>query len=59
MGIKTVAIYSDIDSRSMHVQNADEAYCVGPAPSRESYLNVDALLEVIRQSGAEAVHPGE
>ena len=58
MGIKTVAIYSDIDSRAMHVQNADEAYCVGPAPSRESYLNVEAILDVIRKSGAEAVHPG-
>lgn len=58
MGIKTVAIYSDIDSRSMHVQNADEAYCVGPAPSRESYLNVEMILNVIRESGAQAVHPG-
>nr|XP_027204066.1 propionyl-CoA carboxylase alpha chain, mitochondrial-like [Dermatophagoides pteronyssinus] len=58
MGIKTVAIYSEIDSRALHVQHADEAYCVGPAPSGQSYLNVDVILDVIRKSGAEAVHPG-
>lgn len=58
MGIGTVSIHSDIDSRSLHVQHSDEAYCVGPAPSRESYLNVEAILDVIKKSGAEAVHPG-
>lgn len=58
MGIKTVAIYSEIDSRALHVQHADEAYCVGPAPSSQSYLNVDAILDVIKKSGTEAVHPG-
>ncbi|OTF76263.1 propionyl-CoA carboxylase alpha chain-like protein, partial [Euroglyphus maynei] len=58
MGIKTVAIYSEIDSRALHVQHADEAYCVGPAPSAQSYLNVDIILDVIKKSGAEAVHPG-
>lgn len=58
MGIKTVAIHSEIDSRAVHVREADEAYCVGPAASRESYLNVDKILEVIQTSGAEAVHPG-
>ena len=58
MGIKTVAIFSEIDSRSLHVLSADEAYCVGPASSLESYLNVDIILDVIRKSGAEAVHPG-
>lgn len=58
MGIQTVAIHSDIDSQSLHVKLADEAYCVGPALSRESYLNVEAILDVVKQSGTEAVHPG-
>lgn len=58
MGIKTVAIYSEIDYQSLHVKYADEAYCVGPAPSSSSYLNVEVILDVIKKSGAEAVHPG-
>ncbi len=58
MGIKSVAVYSEADRRSLHVRYADEAYCIGPAPSRESYLRVDKILEVCRLSGAEAVHPG-
>lgn len=58
MGIRTVAIYSEADRKALHVRFADEAYCVGPAPSSESYLNVERLLEVARKSGAEAVHPG-
>jgi acetyl-CoA carboxylase biotin carboxylase subunit len=58
MGIKTVAIYSEADRDALHVRFADEAYCVGPAPSSESYLNIDRLLEVARKSGAEAIHPG-
>lgn len=58
MGIRTVAVHSDADSRSLHVQMADEAFCIGPAPTNESYLRVDAILDAVQRSGAEAVHPG-
>ncbi|KAM7284594.1 propionyl-CoA carboxylase alpha chain [Ixodes scapularis] len=58
MGIRTVAVHSDADSRSLHVRMADEAFCIGPAPTNESYLRVDAILDAVRRSGAEAVHPG-
>lgn len=58
MGIATVAVYSDADRRSPHVQIADEAYRLGPAPSRESYLVMDKILDVAKQSGADAIHPG-
>jgi propionyl-CoA carboxylase alpha chain len=58
LGIRTVAIYSEADAGARHVRLADEAYCVGPAPSRESYLRVDKILEVAKASGAQAVHPG-
>ena len=58
LGIATVAIYSEADKHALHVRMADEAWPVGPAPSAQSYLNVDRILEVIAASGAEAVHPG-
>ncbi|KAI1899603.1 hypothetical protein AGOR_G00063490 [Albula goreensis] len=58
MGIKTVAVHSDVDSSAVHVKMADEAVCVGPAPTGKSYLNMDAIMEAIRHSGAQAVHPG-
>jgi len=58
MGIKTVAVYSDADVNSMHVAEADQAYRIGPAPSNESYLRMDTILDVIKASGAQAVHPG-
>lgn len=58
MGIKTVAVHSDVDSRSLHVKLADEAYCIGPAPTSQSYLRVDAILDAVKKSGADAVHPG-
>ncbi len=58
MGIATVAVYSEIDRDALHVKRAGEAYLLGPAPAAESYLNVDKLLEVIEESGADAVHPG-
>ncbi|XP_067149758.1 propionyl-CoA carboxylase alpha chain, mitochondrial isoform X2 [Apteryx mantelli] len=58
MGIKTVAIYSDVDASSVHVKMADEAVCVGPAPTSKSYLNMDAIMEVIKKTRAQAVHPG-
>jgi acetyl-CoA carboxylase biotin carboxylase subunit len=58
MGIATVAVYSEADRRALHVRYADEAYCVGPAASRESYLRMDKILEVAKLTGAEAIHPG-
>lgn len=58
MGIKTVAIHSDVDSSSVHVKMADEAVCVGPAPTSKSYLNMDAIMEAIKKTRAQAVHPG-
>ncbi|XP_072267744.1 propionyl-CoA carboxylase alpha chain, mitochondrial [Pyxicephalus adspersus] len=58
MGIKTVAVHSDVDSAAVHVKMADEAVCVGPAPTSKSYLNMDAIMEAIRKTGAQAVHPG-
>ncbi len=58
MGIRTVAVFSEADRAALHVRMADEAYCIGPAPARESYLVVEKLLDVCRRSGADAVHPG-
>jgi len=58
MGIGTVAVFSDVDRPALHVRLADEAYRIGPAPARESYLRGDLILEVARQTGAEAIHPG-
>jgi 3-methylcrotonyl-CoA carboxylase alpha subunit len=58
MGIKTVAVYSDADANAMHVAEADQAYRIGPAASSESYLRMDTILDVIKDSGAQAVHPG-
>jgi acetyl-CoA/propionyl-CoA carboxylase biotin carboxyl carrier protein len=56
--IATVAVYSELDRDALHVKRADEAYLLGPGPASESYLNIEKLIEVINQSGAEAVHPG-
>lgn len=58
LGIKTVAVYSEPDRTALHVQMADEAYLIGPAPSNKSYLVADKILEVAQISGADAVHPG-
>ncbi|MBI4914167.1 MAG: acetyl-CoA carboxylase biotin carboxylase subunit [Acidobacteria bacterium] len=58
MGIPTVAVYSEADRGALHVRMADEAYLIGPAASRESYLLVEKILEACRKSGADAVHPG-
>ncbi|KAJ2882635.1 hypothetical protein H4R27_003320 [Coemansia aciculifera] len=58
MGIRTVAVYSDADAEAVFVREADEAVRVGAAPSTQSYLNMDAILEAVRVSGAQAVHPG-
>jgi acetyl-CoA carboxylase, biotin carboxylase subunit len=58
MGIATVAVYSDVDRAALHVLHADEAYRLGPAPASQSYLLCDLILDVARQAGADAVHPG-
>jgi urea carboxylase len=58
LGIKSVAVYSEADAHAMHVLEADEAVCIGPAPARDSYLNSQRILEVLQQTGAQAVHPG-
>lgn len=58
MGIATVAVYSEADKEARHVELADEAVLLGPAPSRESYLVADKILAAARQTGAEAIHPG-
>jgi acetyl-CoA carboxylase biotin carboxylase subunit/3-methylcrotonyl-CoA carboxylase alpha subunit len=58
LGIATVAIYSEADGDAPHVTDADEAVLVGPAPAKDSYLNVDAILAAIKKTGAKAVHPG-
>ncbi len=58
MGISTVAIYSDADKQALHVQMADEAVHIGPPPANQSYIVIDKVMEAIRSSGAQAVHPG-
>ena len=58
MGIKTVAVYSDADKDALHVEMADEAVHIGPAPANQSYLVIEKIIEACKQTGAEAVHPG-
>ena len=58
MGIESVAVFSDVDRKALHVRKADYAYHIGPATASESYLNVEKILDVARRSGAEAIHPG-
>ena len=58
MGIKTVAVYSTADRESLHVRFADEAVCIGPPPSRDSYLNIPNIISAAELTNADAIHPG-
>jgi 3-methylcrotonyl-CoA carboxylase alpha subunit len=58
LGIRAIAVYSDADAQALHVASADEAYCIGAAPARESYLNIERILDAARQANARAIHPG-
>jgi len=58
MGIPSVCVYSEVDRTALHIRLADEAYCIGPAPSRESYLCIHKLIDVARRAGCDAIHPG-
>jgi acetyl-CoA carboxylase biotin carboxylase subunit len=58
LNIATVAVFSEADRRALHVSKADEAYCIGPAPARESYLSIEKIIATAKKSGAEAIHPG-
>ena len=58
LGVKTVAVYSEAEKNAMHVEMADEAYYIGPAPSNQSYLRQDKIITVAKNSKCEAIHPG-
>jgi 3-methylcrotonyl-CoA carboxylase alpha subunit len=58
LGVRAIAVYSDVDRDALHARLADEAYRIGPAPARESYLNIEAILKGAREHGAQAIHPG-
>ena len=58
IGIETVAVYSEADKEALHVQIADEAYCIGPKLSKDSYLNTTNIISVAKKTGADAIHPG-
>ena len=58
MGIETVAVYSQADKEALHAKLADEAICIGPAPSQDSYLNMESIISATVVTGADAIHPG-
>jgi pyruvate carboxylase subunit A len=58
LGVSTVAVYSEDDTESLHIQYADECYCIGPAEPIKSYLNIKKIFEVVKKSGCDAIHPG-
>ena len=58
LDIVSIAVYAEADHDSLHVRNADEAYCLGEGGTSETYLNIDKILSIAKKSGAEAIHPG-
>ncbi len=58
LGISTVAVFSEVDRSALHVRYADEAYLLGPAPSRESYLRIDKIIEIAKKADVDGIHPG-
>ena len=58
LGVRTVAVYSTADRRTLHAQIADEAVCIGPPATKDSYLNMNAVIQAALNTGAEAIHPG-
>jgi len=58
LGLRTIAVYSEADAQALHVRSCDEAYCIGPAPARDSYLAIERIVDVAKQAAAECVHPG-
>ena len=58
LGLRTIAVYSEADAHALHVRSCDEAYCIGPAPARDSYLAIGRIIEVAKKAAAECVHPG-
>ncbi|MGQ0677952.1 MAG: biotin carboxylase N-terminal domain-containing protein, partial [Rhodospirillales bacterium] len=58
MGLRVIAVYSEADTGALHVAMADEAHLIGPAPARESYLNIERVVAAAKAGGAEAIHPG-
>jgi 3-methylcrotonyl-CoA carboxylase alpha subunit len=58
LGLRTIAVYSEADAQALHVRSCDEAYCIGPAPARDSYLAIERIVDVAKKAGAACVHPG-
>src|ERR1700729_2228007 len=58
LGLRTIAVYSEADAQALHVRSCDEAYCIGPAPARDSYLAIERIMEVAKKAAAECLHPG-
>ena len=58
LNIASVAVFAESDANSLHVRHADEAFCLGEGPAADTYLNVDKIIDIAKQTGAEAIHPG-